>query len=339
MRTAKAPTGRGAVIDGTASKAGGAVDGRRKRQNRLRDRSYTPYRSDTDELSVADLHAQVERQLALIEFEAPAGAGRLAEAARYALLAGGKRVRPILVMASAQAMGVSVDSVMPTACAVELLHTNSLIVDDLPAMDNHTRRRGKQALHRVYGDDVAILAGCALLSEAQHLILDAQEGSAALRNSLLKTVLEATGVRGMVTGQFLDVTGYRPDDLPDLERMQTLKTGTLIVAAIRCGLLLADCQMTPALAAFAVHLGTLFQVVDDILDETGKARWLGKIPRGDRRAGKLTHVTMFGLAHAQEIAKSHYEQCRSRLDEIADNAPGYVAPLKEVTDMVFYRNC
>jgi geranylgeranyl diphosphate synthase type II len=292
----------------------------------------------TAPLSMSDLHERVEGALVEIEFEAPAGAERLAEAARYALLAGGKRVRPILVMATAQAMGLRIDDVLPTACAIELLHTNSLIVDDLPAMDNHPRRRGRQALHRVYGDDVAILAGCALLGEAQRLILEEQSGSAELRNRVLRVVLQATGINGMVSGQFLDVTRYRPSDTHDLERTQMLKTGVLIDACIRCAMLLAHAHMSQAVTAFARNLGTLFQVVDDILDETGKARWLGKTPRHDRRSGKMTTVTMFGLDYARQTAMTLHERCMINLDEIAVSVPGSVEALREIANVVYQRN-
>jgi geranylgeranyl diphosphate synthase, type II len=292
----------------------------------------------TVELSINDLHERVEGALAQIEFAVPTGAGRLAEAARYALLAGGKRVRPVLVMATAQALGVAVDDVLATACAIELLHTNSLIVDDLPAMDNHPRRRGREALHRVYGDDVAILAGCALLGEAQRLILEEQRGSDEQRNRVLRVVLQATGAHGMVSGQLLDVTGYRPSDADDLERMQMLKTGILLVACVRCATLLADGHMCLPLSAFARNLGMLFQVVDDILDETGKAWGLGKIPRSDRRSGKLTNVTMFGLRYARQRAAALHERCAMNLDELAASAPGSVGALREIADMVYDRN-
>lgn len=288
-------------------------------------------------LSISDMHAEVERALPEVEFPAPAGAERLAEAARYSLLGGGKRVRPILVMACAQALGAPVDRVLPTACAIELIHTNSLIVDDLPAMDNHAKRRGRATLHRVYGDDIAILAGCALLSEAQRLILEDQPGPAELRNRLLRAVLEATGTAGMVGGQFLDVSKYRPRDRADLERLQMLKTGTLLLASVRCGTLLAEDRTDPALDRYAESLGSLFQVVDDILDETGKARWLGKIPGSDRRAGKMTHVTMFGLRRARETARSLHERCLASLDEVASNASGPTQPLREIADMVLQR--
>jgi geranylgeranyl diphosphate synthase type II len=292
----------------------------------------------TEPLSINALHGQVESALAEIHFEVPAGADRLAEAARYALLAGGKRIRPILVMATAQAMGLLTDDVLPTACAIELIHTNSLIVDDLPAMDNHPKRRGRRTLHRVYGDDIAILAGCALLGEAQRLILDEQHGSAELRNLLLKTVLQATGASGMVSGQFLDVTRYRPNNAYDLERAQMLKTGTLIVASVHCGTLLAHRRMSRAFTAFAENLGTLFQVVDDILDETGRTRWLGKIPRSDCRAGKMTYVTMFGLGFARATAATLHEHCMMNLDEIAPSVPGPITALHEIADAVYERN-
>lgn len=288
-------------------------------------------------LSLSDMHEQVDRALEGVDFPAPAGAERLVEAARYALLDGGKRVRPVLVMACAQAFGVPVGSVMPTACAIELIHTNSLIVDDLPAMDNHAKRRGRLTLHRVYGDDIAILAGCALLSEAQRLILQDQPGSADLRSRVLREVLEATGTAGMVGGQFLDVTKYLPDDRGDLERVQMLKTGSLILACVRCGNLLADNRIDHAFDGFAKSLGALFQVVDDILDETGKARWLGKIPGSDRRMGKLTHVTMFGLDRARARAKELYERCLGSLEGIASTIPGPTEPLREITEMVYRR--
>jgi geranylgeranyl diphosphate synthase type II len=288
-------------------------------------------------LPLADMHRAVERALSEVEFPAPAGAERLAEAARYALLGGGKRVRPILVMACAQALGAPVERVLPTACAIELIHTNSLIVDDLPAMDNHAKRRGRPTLHRLYGDDIAILAGCALLSEAQRLILEDQPGPAELRNRLLGAVLEATGTAGMVGGQFLDVTKYGPRDRDDLERLQMLKTGTLLVASVRCGTLLADGRTDPAFDTYAAALGSLFQVVDDILDETGKARWLGKIPGSDRRAGRMTHVTMFGLRRAQETANSLHQRCLASLEEIDSRASGPTQPLREIADMVLRR--
>lgn len=288
-------------------------------------------------LSLSEMLEEVDRALEKVEFPAPSGAERLAEAARYALLGGGKRVRPILVMACAQALGAPVDRVMPTACAIELIHTNSLIVDDLPAMDNHTKRRGRPTLHRLYGDDIAILAGCALLSEAQRLILETQPGPPELRNRVLRVVLEATGTAGMVGGQFLDVTKYRPSDRDDLERLQMLKTGSLLVACVRCGTLLADGRTYHAFDRFAETLGSLFQVVDDILDETGKARWLGKVPGSDRRNGKLTHVTMFGLRAARERAQELHERCLASLDQIASDAPGSTGPLREITDMVLRR--
>jgi geranylgeranyl diphosphate synthase type II len=288
-------------------------------------------------LSLEEMRVEVERALAEVEFPAPAGAERLAEAARYALLGGGKRVRPILAMAAAQAFGAPVREALPTACAIELIHTNSLIVDDLPAMDNHAKRRGRPTLHRLYGDDIAILAGCALLSEAQRLILADQPGPAHLRNRLLQAVLEATGTAGMVGGQFLDVTKYRPRDRDDLERLQMLKTGTLLVASVRCGTLIAAGRTDPAFDSFAASLGSLFQVVDDILDETGKARWLGKVPGSDRLAGRMTHVTMFGLRGARETAERLHERSLESLAEIDERAPGSTQPLREIAELVYRR--
>jgi geranylgeranyl diphosphate synthase type II len=286
---------------------------------------------------MAAMHERIERALEEVEFRVAPAAERLAEAARYSLLGGGKRVRPMLVMAAAQAFGEPVERVMPTACALELLHTNSLIVDDLPAMDNHAKRRGRPTLHRLYGDDVAILAGCALLSESQRLILEEQPGPADLRNRLLGVVLEATGSPGMVAGQYLDVTGYEPRDRADLERMQMLKTGCLLVACVRCGSLIATGRTDAALDEYAADLGSLFQVVDDILDETGKAGWLGKMPGSDRRSGKLTHVTMFGLEQARETARELHERSLASLDEVCAYATGPTGSLREIADAVLSR--
>ena len=291
----------------------------------------------TSGLSITAMHERIEAALEQVEFRVAPGAERLAEAARYSLLGGGKRVRPMLVMAAAQALGAEVEGAMPTACALELLHTNSLIVDDLPAMDNHAKRRGRPTLHRLYGDDVAILAGCALLSESQRLILEEQSGPAELRNRLLGVVLGATGSPGMVAGQYLDVTGYEPRDREDLERMQMLKTGCLLVACVRCGSLIATGHTDPALEAFAADLGSLFQVVDDILDETGKVGWLGKMPGSDRRSGKLTHVTMFGLEGARETARELHERSLAHLEEVCAYAPGPTRTLREIADGVLNR--
>src|ERR1700761_300769 len=317
--------------DGSSVRIGGAGPALGS-PTRHDDRTPTPVL-----LGLSGMRERVEQALAEVDFPAPPGAEQLAEAARYALLGGGKRVRPVLVMATAQALGTPVELVLPTACAIELLHTNSLIVDALPAMDNHAKRRGRPTLHRLYGDDVAILAGCALLSESQRLILERQPGPAELRNRVLREVLDATGTPGMVAGQYLDVTKYRPRDEEDLERMQTLKTGVLLVACVRCATLLAEGRVDPTFERFAAALGSLFQVVDDILDETGKARWLGKIPGSDRRAGKLTYVTMFGLRRARERARELHEECLASLEHIESSAPGPVRPLREIADLVHRR--
>jgi geranylgeranyl diphosphate synthase type II len=134
------------------------------------------------------------------------------------------------------------------------------------------------------------------------------------------------------------VTRYRPSDTHDLERTQMLKTGVLIDACIRCAMLLAHAHMSQAVTAFARNLGTLFQVVDDILDETGKARWLGKTPRHDRRSGKMTTVTMFGLDYARQTAMTLHERCMINLDEIAVSVPGSVEALREIANVVYQRN-
>src|SRR3954465_4468952 len=191
---------------------------------------------------------------------------------RYSLLAGGKRIRPVLALATARAIGRDPSSILPLAAAIELIHTYSLIHDDLPAMDDDDLRRGRPTCHVKYGEDVAILAGDGLYAEAFRLVLTDQPGQPA---NLLKAVCElaaATGVNGMVGGQYIDVKALVPQGAATLRRLHELKTGRLIGASVECVLLLTDRDRQATTLApfreFAAELGVLFQIVDDILDVT-----------------------------------------------------------------------
>ena len=284
------------------------------------------------------LREQVEANLADLRFaEEPAARG-LEEAMRYSLLAGGKRIRPVLALATAKAIGTDPATVLPLAAALELIHTYSLIHDDLPAMDDDDLRRGRPTCHVKYGEDVAILAGDGLYAEAFKLVLSKQAGDPA---NLLQAVCElaaATGVNGMVGGQYIDVQALVPQGAASLRRLHELKTGRLIGASVECVLLLREGSdersRLPQFRDFAAELGVLFQIVDDILDVTGTDDALGK-PRGsDERHGKVTYVTQYGLDGAREMAAESHRNARAAL---AQAAPGGAAELEQITDFIATR--
>jgi geranylgeranyl diphosphate synthase type II len=225
---------------------------------------------------------------------------RLHAAMRYAVFGGGKRVRPVLVRAACRATGGDPEHVVEAACAVEFVHTYSLIHDDLPALDDDTLRRGRPTVHVAYDEALAILAGDALLTEAFAVLAAFPVGEeyAARRAEACRLVADAIGSRGMVGGQVedLEATGGVPD-AARLDRIHRAKTGALIGAAVELGALLAgaDGPQRRAFATFGQRLGLLFQVADDILDVTGSAASLGKSPGKDAAAGKLTYPAVFGL--------------------------------------------
>ena len=276
-----------------------------------------------------DLRALVEDYLERLRFaEEPATAG-LEEAMRYSLLAGGKRIRPVLALATAKAIGRAPASVLPFAAAVELIHTYSLIHDDLPAMDDDDLRRGRPTSHRVYGEDVAILAGDGLYAEAFRHVLTVQEGEPAHVLAAMAELAAATGVNGMVGGQYVDVAG----EIEDLRRLHELKTGRLIGASVEGVLLLSGRDPAP-FRPYAAELGVLFQIVDDILDVTGTDADLGKRHGADERLGKRTYVTEFGLEGARTMARTSHEKARSAL---AAAAPHGAAELEQITDFIATR--
>jgi geranylgeranyl diphosphate synthase, type II len=284
------------------------------------------------------LREAVETHLAGLRFaDEPAAAG-LEEAMRYSLLAGGKRIRPVLALATALARGRSAADVMPIAAALELIHTYSLIHDDLPAMDDDDLRRGRPTCHVKYGEDVAILAGDGLYAEAFRLVLRDQAGDPA---DVLRAVCElatATGVNGMVGGQYIDVRALVPAGATTLRRLHELKTGRLIGASVECVLLLTGAHpgtTLTAFRAFAAELGLLFQIVDDILDVTGTEDTLGKPLGSDERHGKLTYVSQYGLEGARRMALESHGNARAALRRAApDGAP----ELEQITDFIYTRS-
>src|SRR6201989_232369 len=240
-----------------------------------------------------DLRALVDHALEKLSFAAAAPTAGLEEAMRYSLLAGGKRVRPVLALATARAVGADPAHLLSAASAIELIHTYSLIHDDLPAMDDDELRRGLPTSHVKFGEDVAILAGDGLFAEAMRLFCE-QSGDPARVLAALRELAAATGVDGMVGGQYVDVVEATAD-AEGLRALHALKTGRLIAASVDVVLLLegaAESERMPY-RRFADELGVLFQIVDDILDVTGSDERLGKPHGSDERHGKLTYLNLF----------------------------------------------
>ena len=260
----------------------------------------------------------------------------IVDAMRYSLLGGGKRLRPLLVIASAegvaQAMGASEaaarDLAMPAACAVEMIHTYSLIHDDLPSMDDDGLRRGRPTSHVVHGEGMAILAGDGLQAEAFRLLAREPQGHhpALLQRKLrvLAAIAEAAGAIGMVGGQAIDLDAIAPGPnrppaklTPDsLRDMHARKTGALIRSSVAAGAIIAGAtdQLFAALDVYGTEIGLAFQIVDDILDEEGSAATLGKTAGKDKAAGKPTYPAFFGLEKSKQLAAESHAKARQALE-------------------------
>ncbi len=283
------------------------------------------------------LRSDVERYLEALRFSDETSSAGLQEAMRYSLLAGGKRIRPVLTLATGEAIGREPSALLPLAGAIELIHTYSLIHDDLPAMDDDDLRRGRPTCHRVYGEDVAILAGDALYAEAFHLLLAEQQGDPADVLAAAAELAAATGVHGMVGGQYVDVAGSAPAGIEGLRHLHELKTGRLIAASIECALIVEgvhESDTISAYRAFASELGVLFQIVDDILDVTGSAETLGKPQGSDERLGKRTYVTEFSLEGARDLARESHGRARAALRGAAPNG---AQQLEQITEFIATR--
>ncbi|HEX4623533.1 MAG TPA: farnesyl diphosphate synthase [Solirubrobacteraceae bacterium] len=280
-----------------------------------------------------DLRDQIERYLADLRFSTASDTAGLEESMRYSVLAGGKRIRPVLALATARALGMDPTDVLPLAAAIELIHTYSLIHDDLPAMDDDDLRRGRPTNHRQFGEGVAILAGDGLYAEAFALVLGEQQGDPRRVLGSVRELADATGVRGMVGGQYIDIEGAS-----NLRRLHELKTGRLIGASVGCVLLLVDRDQTATLAyrSFAAELGVLFQIVDDILDVTGTDDALGKPSGSDERHGKRTYVSEFGLDRARELAADSHRKARAALAQASAEGDG-TQELEQITDFIVTR--
>ena len=262
---------------------------------------------------------------------------RVVEAARYSLSAGGKRLRPILCMAASEVAGADPRSVMPLACAWEMIHTYSLIHDDLPAMDNDDFRRGVPTNHKVFGEAAAILAGDTLLTEAFGLIASAAPAFPPGRLLAVTAVVSrAAGWRGMIGGQMIDLDSEgREVDLATVEYMHVLKTGAIIRASLETGAMLSGAPEAAlsALRKYGHHLGLAFQITDDLLDVEGDAAEMGKTPGSDAARNKKTYTVLLGLPQAKAAAREHVERAVSALAAFG----GAAEPLRAVARYLLVR--
>lgn len=262
---------------------------------------------------------------------------RLAESMEYSLMAGGKRLRPILVMAAADAVGARGTDFVQAACGIEMIHTYSLIHDDLPAMDNDDYRRGKLTNHKVFGEALAILAGDALLTQAFEVILRQQGVSAQVLLEVLREMSIAAGPNGMVGGQVIDMLSEgKRISMEELRRMHMGKTGALFRAAICSGAILggaSDAQLA-ALTTYADCFGLAFQITDDILDVVGDEDVIGKPVGSDERNEKSTYVTLTSLEEAKKLAADTVQQALDALEIFGDEAKF----LRDLVKMLLERN-
>jgi len=264
----------------------------------------------------------------------------LHKAMRYSVFAGGKRVRPILMLAACQAVGGDTERAIPAACAMEMIHTYSLIHDDLPAMDDDDFRRGNPTNHKVFGEAIAILAGDALLTEAFKLTSDpryAHDCAPAARLAVIHEIATCAGSYGMVGGQVVDMESEgKPDiDLPIVQYIHTHKTGALIKASVVAGALLggAEGQKLSAITRYGEAAGLAFQIADDILDIEGTTEEIGKDAGSDQARGKATYPAVMGLAAAKEEARAMMDEALRSLEIFGSEAD----PLREIATYIVKR--
>lgn len=298
----------------------------------------------TNTLTPFDLAAylrdrQVQVEAALENSIAVTYPEKIYEAMRYSLLAGGKRLRPILCLATCELMGGSIDQAMPTACALEMIHTMSLIHDDLPAMDNDDYRRGKLTNHKVYGEDVAILAGDGLLAYAFEYIAAQTQGVSADRVlQVIARLGRAVGAAGLVGGQVVDleVEGQSDVSIDTLTFIHRHKTAALLDASVVSGAILvgANSSDVDRLSCYAQDIGLAFQIVDDVLDITATQEELGKTAGKDLQAQKATYPSFWGIEESQRQAQQLVDRAKSGLDVYGESA----RPLQAIADYITARN-
>jgi geranylgeranyl diphosphate synthase type II len=264
-------------------------------------------------------------------------AARVREAMRYAVEAGGKRLRPILALACCEACGADPAAVLPPAAAMELIHTYSLIHDDLPAMDDDDLRRGRPTVHRAFGEAEAILAGDALQCLAFAVLAAYPRGDehAAARGEAVRVAAAGAGIDGMVGGQVADLEAERSDvDEPTLEWIHLHKTAALLAASAEVGAIhaAAPADARLAFARYGQNLGLAFQIADDILDCTSTVEALGKTPGKDRQAGKATYPALFGLDASRRLARDRIDEAMEALRPRGLLSPPLAALARYVID-------
>ena len=278
---------------------------------------------------LSTLRPQVDEALDRFLPAAETEPAAISEAMRYSVFAGGKRVRPALVVLAGEACGASLPDLLPGGAAIEMIHTFSLVHDDLPALDDDDLRRGRPTLHKVQGEAMAVLAGDALLNQA-FAVLAAEPASASPERRLraVRLMAEAVGVAGMIGGQVLDLENEgavvpggrsgRERAAQVLERIHRLKTGALIEASTRLGGIYAGAgnDRSKLLGGIGAELGLLFQISDDILDEVGSSEQLGKTAGKDRQAAKLTYPHLFGLDGSREKARQAADRCLALVEKL-----------------------
>lgn len=262
-------------------------------------------------------------------------APRLVEAMRYAILNGGKRIRPLLTCATATSLGAPLDHALAPACAVEFIHAYSLIHDDLPSMDDDDLRRGQPSCHRAFDEATAILAGDALQALAFECVSNARGLSAETRIEMVGALARSVGHGGMVGGQALDMAATGAVlELNQLRAMHAAKTGALISVSVRFGVLIADDGAAPDLDAFGEQLGLAFQVVDDLLDVTGSTQSLGKAAGADSARGKSTFPALLGLEGARDTVRALHADALSSLAQAGIHS----GPLVDIAGWIIARD-
>lgn len=287
-----------------------------------------------DKISLID--AALERYLPK-EAERPVS---IHKAMRYSIFAGGKRVRPVLMLAACEAVGGQIDKVMSAACAMEMIHTYSLIHDDLPAMDDDDFRRGRPTSHKVFGEAIAILAGDGLLTEAFKLMSDPRSFAGSdpvARLAVIHEIAVCAGTYGMVGGQVVDMESEgKPEmDLPTVQYIHTHKTGALIKASVVAGAVLggADDTQLAAIRRYGEAAGLAFQIADDILDIEGTTEEIGKDAGSDEARGKATYPAVMGLAAAKQEAQAMMDEAMLALEPLGVAAE----PLREIARYIVER--
>lgn len=284
-----------------------------------------------------ELSELIQKQLSELKntFPNKYNLNELVEAMWYSLMAGGKRIRPILVLEFCRVCGGTAEKALSTACALEMIHTFSLIHDDLPCMDDDDMRRGKPSCHKAYGEASALLAGDALLNYAYAVIADDKNLSYETRIKLISDLSHSVGINGMIGGQVIDTTYSGKFDEHTLLDMYSMKTGALLKTACRMGCIAAgaDCEKIKCAENYAEKLGLAFQIIDDILDITGDEKLVGKPIGSDASSQKVTYASLNGIEKSRKYAKQLTNQALEILDKFDNNSF-----LKELTNYLLNRN-